>query len=106
MKNKKKLIYADDLKNLVNTDINRMYAFRLDGVGPLFRFLDQIDQQPAVDAVEVVHGRWLYDNGSGKYFCSACDEDALSFKKDTLYGDDLYEECLTDYCPNCGAKMY
>lgn len=62
-------------------------------------------EQPTVDAVEVVHGRWLYDSGSGKYFCSACDEYALSFKKDTLYGGDLYEVCLTDYCPNCGAKM-
>lgn len=60
---------------------------------------------PKVDAVEVVHGRWLYDSGSGKYFCSACDEYALSFKKDTLYGGDLYEVCLTDYCPNCGALM-
>ena len=54
---------------------------------------------------EVAHGRWLYDSGSGKYFCSACDEYALSFKKDTLYGGDLYEVCLTDYCPNCGARM-
>ena len=58
-----------------------------------------------VDAVEVVHGRWLYDSGSGRYFCSACGEYALSFKKDTLYGGDIYEVCLTDYCPNCGAKM-
>ena len=55
------------------------------------------------DAVK--HGRWLYDSGSGKYFCSACDEDALSFKKDVLYGCDLYDVCLTDYCPHCGAKM-
>ena len=53
----------------------------------------------------VVHGRWLYDSGSGKYFCSSCNEDALSFKKDTLYGGDLYEVCLTDYCSHCGAKM-
>lgn len=51
------------------------------------------------------HGRWVYDSGSGKYFCSACDEYALSFKKDTLYGGDLYEVCLTDYCPNCGTPM-
>lgn len=21
------------------------------------------------------------------------------------YGGDLYEVCLTDYCPSCGAKM-
>ena len=64
-----------------------------------------IDKMPTVDAKPVVHGRWLYDSGSGKHFCSACDEEALSFKKDTLYGGDLYEVCLTDYCPNCGAKM-
>ena len=64
-----------------------------------------IDDAPTVDAVEVVHAEWLYDGGSGKYFCSACDADALSFKKDDLYGGDLYEVCLTDYCPSCGAKM-
>ena len=60
---------------------------------------------PTVDAVEVVHGRWLYDSGSGKHFCSACDENALSFKKDTLGFGEVYEVFLTDYCPNCGAKM-
>ena len=67
--------------------------------------LNSIDAQPTVQAVEVVHARWLYDSGNGKYFCSACDEYAISFKKDTLYGGDLYEVCLSDYCPNCGAKM-
>ncbi len=50
-------------------------------------------------------GRWLYDSGSGKYFCSACDEEALSFKKDTLGYGELYEVCLTDFCPHCGADM-
>ena len=69
------------------------------------RCIGEIKKMPTVDAVEVVHAQWLYDSGSGKYFCSACDEYALSFKKDTLYGGDLYEVCLTDYCPNCGAKM-
>lgn len=68
-------------------------------------FLRRIRTAKRVDAVEVVHGRWLYDIGSEKYFCSACDEYALSFKKDSLYGDELYEVCLTDYCPNCGADM-
>ena len=50
-------------------------------------------------------GRWLYDSGGDKFFCPVCDEEALSFKKDTLYGGDLYEVCLTDFCPNCGADM-
>ena len=64
-----------------------------------------LKKQPTVYAVEVVHAEWLYDGGSGRYFCSACDADALSFKKDDLYGGDLYEVCLTDYCPSCGADM-
>ena len=51
------------------------------------------------------HGQWIYNIESGKYVCSACGENALSFKIDTLYGVDLYETCLTDYCPNCGARM-
>lgn len=71
----------------------------------LDRVVEWMENFPAVDAVPVVHGRWLYDSGSGKHFCSSCNEDALSFKKDTLWGGDLYEVCLTDYCPHCGAKM-
>ena len=51
------------------------------------------------------HGQWIYNTESGKYVCSACGENALSFRKDTLYDIDLYETCLTDYCPNCGARM-
>ena len=85
-------------------DANDVYAlFDVSGTARLH--VGDIDIIPRVDAVEVVHGSWLYDSGSGKYFCSACDEYALSFKKDTIYGGDLYEVCLTDYCPNCGAKM-
>lgn len=64
-----------------------------------------LNQFPSSDVSQVRHGGWLYDSSSGKYFCSACGEYALSFKKDTLYGGDLYEVCLTDYCPNCGALM-
>ena len=69
------------------------------------RLCDYEDVMQSNKLVEQKHGRWLYDSGSGKHFCSACDECALSFKKDTLYGGELYEVCLTDYCPNCGAKM-
>ena len=53
----------------------------------------------------VKRGRWIYNIESGECVCSACGENALSFRKDTLYGVDLYETCLTDYCPNCGADM-
>ena len=54
-----------------------------------------IDNAPTVDAVEVVHGRWIdtpHAYGFVTPRCSAC----LQFSK--------YHEKY-DYCPNCGAKM-
>ena len=55
---------------------------------------DLLKQAPTVDAVEVVHGRWYEEDGETEwechYRCSEC------FTRS-------YE--LTNYCPNCGAKM-
>ena len=62
-----------------------------------------IDSQPTIDAVEVVHGRWIpleydgYADGNpvwDLWECSECREEHS--------GD---EDTLTPYCPNCGAKM-
>ena len=53
-----------------------------------------IDNAPTVDAVEVVHGRWIPINTIDKwrYQCDQCKH---------------YVDAGTDrnYCPNCGAKM-
>ena len=53
-----------------------------------------IERIKAVDAVEVVHGRWHEVDGETEwechYRCSKCFTQS-------------YE--LTNYCPNCGAKM-
>ena len=54
--------------------------------------------QPTVDAVEVVHGRWIFKHNPitdpKRYFirivCSECD---------------LHTGQVSNYCPNCGAKM-
>lgn len=47
---------------------------------------------PTVDAVEVVHGRWVcLEAEIGLYECSECGHRILR------------AEC--NYCPNCGAKM-
>ena len=69
------------------------------------RAIKLLESLPAADVEPVRHGRWIYNAESGECVCSACGENALSFRKDTLYGVDLYETCLTDYCPNCGARM-
>ena len=67
---------------------------------------DDIAEKLISNGVTVArHGQWIYNIESGEYVCSACGENALSFRKDTLYDIDLYETCLTDYCPNCGARM-
>ena len=62
-----------------------------------------MDEQPTVDAVPVRHGMWLpkhhyiagHEFVSG-HICSECGDDALNAEGD---------EFLTDYCPNCGARM-
>nr|DAH09405.1 MAG TPA: Transcription initiation factor IIE, alpha FINGER, Transcription [Caudoviricetes sp.] len=56
-----------------------------------------INNAPTVDVVPVMHGDWK------GYFphCSICGEEALSRDNGTLHGAYF----LTDYCPNCGAKM-
>ena len=52
-----------------------------------------VQDAPAVDAVEVVPGRWIHDINN-LYGCSECGErETMSHKK------------LKNYCPNCGAKM-
>jgi hypothetical protein len=57
-----------------------------------------IDQMPTVDAVEVVHGYWTFEENPDGYYHAICS------KCDTGHDKDAY---LTrwNYCPNCGAKM-
>jgi hypothetical protein len=57
----------------------------------------EVMNAPTVDAVEVVHGRWMggYKNRKGRWLytkpcCSVC-----SFE----------QEGISNYCPNCGADM-
>lgn len=58
--------------------------------------IDLVEKQPAVDVVEVVHGRWILRNtcdpNTEKYHCSVCDKIPRSL-------------CPENYCPNCGARM-
>ena len=52
-----------------------------------------IDKLPTVDAVEVVHGRWVfYCKDYSK--CSQCG-----------FGRNIKSQFGWNYCPNCGAHM-
>ena len=54
-------------------------------------FLWALHNAPTVDAVEVVHGRWVKRSNEMK--CSVC--------KFIYYSNNDH----FNYCPNCGAKM-
>ena len=58
-----------------------------------------IDDAPTVDAVEVVHGRWIQqgeldEDGNGQYHCSVCSA-----------GEKHNPIVDVPYCWKCGAKM-
>jgi hypothetical protein len=80
-------------------DANALFpngVFYVNGDNPmtsLDELLNRIATAPSVDAVEVVHARWLrYEHGSGIY-CSHCRHKRR------------YKDANDNYCPNCGAKM-
>ena len=58
---------------------------------------DDIETAPTVDAVEVVHGRWIFEYWKSGYIkrcnCSECGNNPK----------DAYSP--PNYCDNCGAKM-
>ena len=52
--------------------------------------------QPTVDAVEVVHGRWIEDVATDMIACTECG-----------HAWNIIDNCTEtfNYCPNCGACM-
>lgn len=58
-----------------------------------------IDNQPAADVKEVVHGKWIETGKTNsKAVCSECGRNA---EYQTVNNVWEYE----NYCPHCGAKM-
>ena len=58
------------------------------------KIITLLTEAESVDAVEVVHGRWIYEPVEFTYEkdikCSVCGS---------------YAKHASNYCPNCGAKM-
>lgn len=63
-----------------------------------------LDKQPTLDYAPVMHGEWVglefdgYADGCPVYDLWECSECKGEHKGEY--------DTLTDYCPNCGAKMY
>ena len=107
MANEKRLIDANDMKRDIMEAM--MHHFMKNGDQIALRIGETlchfVDVTPTVDAVEVVHGRWIdgYAMQDGKEVyksidCSHCNE---IFKTD----DREYWKARFKVCPFCGAKM-
>ena len=84
-----RLIDADELKELRDKYIRGEIQFDGDEY-------DMIDKCPTIDAVPVVHGRWMHLGGD-EWCCSAC-----GFVIST---EGSWEKPTKKYCEDCGAKM-
>ena len=61
-------------------------------------YWDDIEAAPIVDAVEVVHGRWI---DKGEYaVCTEC-----GGRSGTQYDGVEPIPLMTQFCPNCGCHM-
>jgi hypothetical protein len=66
-------------------------------------FISTLIHLPAVDAVPVIHGRWI-TNKYGETVCSECDNNALQVLTGCLVNRH-FEPYKSKFCPNCGAMM-
>ena len=102
MANEKRLIDADALRCEID-------GCSFESGYDAGKVLIMIAEAPTVDAVEVVHARWEDEYGGAfanpRYRCSACKEKALYRHERDCLGGWHEVQALTDYCPNCGAKM-
>ena len=59
-----------------------------------------IDNAPAADVAEVVHGQWymLDDCANAGLYCSACG-------RRVHHEEFAYKKLKSKYCPHCGARM-
>ena len=72
--------------------------------GTLMRYeiKDEIDAQPTVEAVPVVHGKWIMKDSGLWQDCSVC---GVAVEVDSMYMCKASEDMNFNYCPHCGAKM-
>lgn len=95
MENEKRLIDAAELDRKLEALAKKYYEQGRFEAAKDYSFVQTVLlAAPTVDAVEVVHGRWVFGTANHREYmkCSVC------LKSQTPTG-------VFTYCPNCGAKM-
>lgn len=89
MANEKRFIYVKDVLSKIDKEMELCNSGSIRGE---LKFLKGcVATLPTVDAVEVVHGRWIKDGDV--VVCSNCGE------------EHAWDEYRATYCEDCGAKM-
>ena len=106
--NEKRLIDANALDNQLSELMIRFHTMGRDKVVEDYNFVRTVlETAPTVDAVEVVHGRWIHCKGkSNLWYCSECGEKILYNPTRRTYNIEkrpVHE--VNKYCRCCGTKM-
>ena len=106
MVNEKRLIDANAFIEDIKTEAMNLCLDGMKGTprprSELYDIIDRIGEQPTVDAVEVVYGKWTPVDVIAKkagYSVRYYHHAECKVNPCRLF------ECMDDYCPNCGAKM-
>lgn len=96
MANEKRLIDANEALRMIKDSKEDNPFLNVRGQGAIWQMahnnaIDCVNTCPTVDAVEVVHARWIKDGDV--VVCSNCGE------------EHAWEEYRATYCEDCGAKM-
>lgn len=75
-------------------DLAQDYAYAAADL--LKKYVDEMQSEPAVDSVPVVHGRW--ERNRVYVTCNHC-------RKAYMDRNGMISPVTYKYCPNCGAKM-
>ncbi len=99
MANEVRLIDANLIKRVIKEVMAENSSEEL-FIKVLEHICNMLDHAPTVDAVEVVHGRWIEKVDMVESYLADCTE---------VFYECSVCECAnigeSPYCPNCGAKM-
>ena len=102
MATEKWLIDANELTDRLNHTTMVAYPNLFPG---LLAAVEIVDDSPTVDAVEVVHGRWIMDRVETGNPYDGNSTMLVDIGNCSVCGHRCEMLPIMNYCPNCGAKM-